>query len=458
MTSLEKVLDKYGQLWDMTAKYNSPPAFYPPGRDPYLSEHHKMTRVYYANDLKNASLLPLNSFSQAAQQALTHPLSLMKHSPFKSLSQANAQVSERMTHTYKKPNFDIPFVTAENGTHYVITEKIVAQKPFCNLIHFQRQSDDALATNTTKPLAKVLIVAPYSGHYATLLRDTVKSMLADHDVYITDWDNARDVPLNRGEFSLDSYIDYLIDFLKVINDDVHILAVCQPAVPVLALSAILNATDKDLAPKSMILMGGPIDTRINPTKVNTLSRQKDLEWFDRNIISYVPHYYPGAWRRVVAGFLMLAGFMSLNLDIHISAPSKLFQHLIRGDYDSAEAHNKFYNEYRAVLDLPADYFLDSVFHAFLNHSLPCGTFTWHGQLVDPKAITQTALMTVEGEKDDISGVGQTHAAHDICAHIPPDRRAHYVQPGVGHYGVFNGSKWRTAIYPQIRTFIDQVRD
>ena len=297
----------------------------------------------------------------------------------------------------------------------------------------------------------MLIVAPLSGHFSTLLRDTVRTCLQDFDVTITDWTDARLVPLQNGDFTLDNYVDYLLDFFQCLGSDVHVLAVCQPVVPVMMATSLLAQRNQP-TPASMILMGGPVDTRINPGQVNTFATTHSIEWFKRNIINTIPSYYPGAKRRVCPGFIMLNGFMLLNIDKHQDSSWKLFQNLIKGDEDKIEKHIKFYDEYRAVMDIPATYFLNSMQHVFQEFSLPLGKMTWRGKVIDLAAIEKTKLFTIEGELDDISPPGQTEAAHDLCPNISNNHKAHYLQKEVGHYGIFNGSRWRENIYPRIVDF------
>ena len=421
-----------------------------------LFEHLEMTSLYYTHDLKDLASRPVNMGSHMFRKTHSGVFSPYKHTTLGRRVSAGVEIMERATNRYRKPAFEIEAITCADNHAYNIHERVIAHKPFCHLIHFQKElSAKSEFTPYHEPLKqpKLLIVAPYSGHYATLLRDTVRSMLKDNDVYITDWENARDVPLWAGKFDLDDYIQYLMDFSKMIGPDFHILGVCQPAVPVLAMTALLAAHDAPNQPLSMTLMGGPIDTRINPTKVNTMSKEKPYEWFKRAVVARVPHYYPGAMRAVCPGFLMLQGFMSLNLDSHLGSHKKLFEHLIKGDDDGADSHRRFYDEYRSVLDLPAHYFLDSVRVAFQTHALPRGEMLWKGERVNTHAIRNTALLTVEGEKDDISGVGQTKATHDICPNIPDHKRAHHLQEGVGHYGVFNGKRWRENTAPLVSKFI-----
>src|SRR4029077_5014092 len=292
-----------------------------------------------------------------------------------------------------------------------------------------------------------------SGHYPTPLRGTVEAFLPNHEVYVTEWVNASMVPVAEGSFDLDDYIDYLISILHVLGGDTHVIAVCQPSVPVLAAAALMEADDDPYAPLSMVLMGGPIDTRVNPTVVNKLAEQRGTDWFRRNVITKVPFPNPGFMRDVYPGFLQLNGFVSMNLERHIEAHKQLFLNLVRGDGDSAQKHKEFYDEYLAVMDLAAEFYLQTVDTVFVRHALPKGEMTHRGRRVDPAAIRRVALFTIEGEHDDISGVGQTEAAHRLCINIPPDRQAHWLQPGVGHYGVFNGSRFPAAIPRRIAAFI-----
>jgi poly(3-hydroxybutyrate) depolymerase len=325
----------------------------------------------------------------------------------------------------------------------------VWERPFCRLLHFERM----LTHVPRRPQPKILIVAPMSGHYPTLLRGTVEAFLPNHEVYITEWVDARMVPLADGAFDLDDYIDYLVSMLHKLQGDTHVIAVCQPSVPVLAAVARMEADDDPYGPTSMVLMGGPIDTRSNPTAVNKLAEQRGTDWFRRNVITKVPFPNPGFMRDVYPGFLQLNGFMSMNLDRHIEAHKDLFMHLVQGDGDSVQKHREFYDEYLAVMDLAAEFYLQTVDTVFVRHALPKGEMKHRGAPVDPARIRRAALMTVEGEHDDISGVGQTEAAHRLCVNIPADRRAHYLQPAVGHYGVFNGSRFRAEIAPRIADFI-----
>jgi len=401
---------------------------------------------YQLYELNHAAMSPMRAAADMFGLLLKNPLNPMSQTPLGRNWQAGLELFERTTRRYAKPSFDLP-TTLVGGMRVPVTEHVVWHKPFCDLIHFERQ----LERPRRDP--KLLIVAPMSGHYATLLRGTVEAMMPRHDVYITDWIDARMVPLADGSFDLDDYIDYLVEMLHFLGDDVHVVAVCQPAVPVLAAVALMEAAGDRFAPRSMTLMGGPIDTRINPTAVNEMAQGKSLDWFAENVVMKVPFPHAGCMRDVYPGFLQLSGFMSMNLDRHVTAHQDLFKHLVAGDGDSATKHRDFYDEYLAVMDLTAEFYLQTVETVFITHALPKGTMTHRGVPVDLTAVRNVALLTVEGENDDISGVGQTEAAQHLCINIPDDMRAHYMQPKVGHYGVFNGSRFRAEIAPRISDFV-----
>ncbi|HET7716660.1 MAG TPA: polyhydroxyalkanoate depolymerase [Bauldia sp.] len=403
---------------------------------------------YHLYELNHAALSPFRAAADAARLYFKNPLNPFAHTPLGRSVAAAAELFERTTRRYGKPEFGIVSTTV-HGERVPVFEHVAWQRPFCRLLHFEKMP----ARANGRPQPKLLIVAPMSGHYATLLRGTVETMLPDFDVYITDWTDARMVPLADGGFDLDDYIDYLISMLHLIGEGAHVMAVCQPSVPVLAAAAIMETRGDRHIPATMTLMGGPIDTRRNPTAVNTLANNHDLEWFRRNVIMPVPFPHPGFMREVYPGFLQISGFLSMNLDRHVQAHRDFFRHLVEGDGDSAEKHREFYDEYLAVMDLTAEFYLQTVDTVFIRHALPDGNMMHRGERVDPGAIRSVAMFTVEGENDDISGVGQTEAAHDICTGIPAERRAHYLQPKVGHYGVFNGSRFRAEIAPRIRDFI-----
>ncbi|HEY1930621.1 MAG TPA: polyhydroxyalkanoate depolymerase [Acetobacteraceae bacterium] len=346
--------------------------------------------------------------------------------------------------THYRPPFEIDSVVLGNK-QVAVVEEAADDTPFGTLLHFRKDSP------VVQP--RVLIVAPMSGHFATLLRNTVEVMLPEHDVFITDWKNARDIPLAAGVFGLEAFVDHLIHFLEAIGPGAHIVAVCQPAVAALAATAVMAETENPAQPRSMTLMAGPIDTRVNPTKVNELAQSKPISWFEKNLISTVPWRFSGACRRVYPGFLQLAAFISMNLDRHIGAHFNQFRNLVGGDESSALAHRKFYDEYGAVMDLPAEFYLETVQQVFQEHHLPEGRLMWHGAAIKPGAIRRTGLLTVEGERDDICAVGQTMAALDLCSGIRVNLKQHHLQTAVGHYGVFAGKRWAREVYPRVREMI-----
>jgi poly(3-hydroxybutyrate) depolymerase len=406
-----------------------------------------MSFAYHAYEAIHMMVGPARGFSDAMHLAFRNPANPLTYTPFGRSMAASAELFERTTRRYGKPVFDLPETTI-NGVKVAVEERVVWERPFCKLVYFDRKTE-----RRRKPQPKVLLVAPMSGHYATLLRGTVEAFLPGHEVYITDWVDARLVPMSAGRFDLDDYIDYVIGMLQTLGPDTHVMAVCQPSVPVLAAIARMEAEDDACAPRSMTLMGGPIDTRRSPTEVNKLAMDRGIDWFKANCITRVPFPHPGCFREVYPGFLQLSGFMAMNLDRHVTAHYDMFKHLIRGDGDSAEKHRDFYDEYMAVMDLTAEFYLQTVETVFVEHALPKGTMTHRDKPVDLTSIRRVALMTVEGENDDISGVGQTQAAHDLCVNIPDHMRVHYMQKAVGHYGVFNGSRFRSEIAPRISDFM-----
>ncbi|MBS0471940.1 MAG: polyhydroxyalkanoate depolymerase [Proteobacteria bacterium] len=357
---------------------------------------------------------------------------------------AAAEVVSRAQLTHARPSYEIESVFVE-GREVPVLDVVEDSTPFGDLLHFKKE------TNVEQP--RVLIVAPMAGHFPTLLRHTAKTMLADHDVFITDWANARDVPLSAGRFGLDQYIAHTIRFFEKIGPGAHVVAVCQPCAALLATVAVMAQGNHPCQPRSMTLMAGPVDTRINPTAVNELATEHPIGWFEKNLITTVPGRYAGANRRVYPGFMQLTAFMSMNMARHVRAHVDLFDHIRKGEDEKAEANRKFYDEYFAVSDLPAEFYLETVQRVFQEFHLPRGLFEYQGQKVEPAAIRKTALLTVEGERDDICSVGQTLAAHDLCTSIKPMRKKHYVQPGVGHYGVFSGTRWHNQIYPIVRNVI-----
>ena len=402
--------------------------------------------LYQAIEAQLASLTPARMTARWLHQMMSHPM--LPHSYTTGFRAAAAwfELFDRATQRRAKPAFGLTS-TEIAGARVPVRERVAAEKPFSRLLHFARDVEPARRD------PRVLVVAPMSGHHATLLRGTVETLLPAHDVYITDWIDARLVPLSAGNFDLADYVDTVIDFLRLLGPGTHVMAVCQPSPPVLAACALMAAAGDPATPKSLTLMGGPVDTRMSPTRVNEVGASQSLDWFERKVIDLVPPHYAGAMRRVYPGFLQLGGFMSMNPDRHVQSHIEFFHHLVVGDGESAAGHRRFYDEYLSVMDLSADFYLDTIRHVFQEHSLPRGVFRHRGELVEPAAIRKTALMTIEGELDDISGLGQTKAAHDLCTSIPAARRRHLEQAGVGHYGIFNGRKWRQSIYPAWAEFI-----
>jgi poly(3-hydroxybutyrate) depolymerase len=409
--------------------------------------------LYHLYEMNHAVITPLRAAVNTSRFFLEQDWNPFRYTYPGKVAAAALEVFDRATKRYEKPSFGIESIDLP-GYRASVTEEVTLSLPFADLLHFKREPDPT-AKQHNEPT--VLLVAPLSGHYATLLRGTVEALLPDHDVYITDWRDARDVPLAAGRFDLDDYIDYVIEFIQKLCTDVHVIAVCQPGPAVVAATAMMASRDDPSTPSSVTLMGSPIDTRMNPTQPNELAMSKPLAWFKRNVITSVPFPNPGMRRSVYPGFLQLTGFMTMNLDRHLRAHQKFFPDLVSGDGDSAQAHRRFYNEYLAVMDLTAEYYLQTIDVVFQQHALPEGRMLHRGCKVDTKAIRNTALMTVEGELDDISGIGQTQAAHELFCNVAEHRHADYVQEGAGHYGVFNGSRWRGEIAPRIRDFIDSNR-
>jgi poly(3-hydroxybutyrate) depolymerase len=392
-------------------------------------------------------MAPARAGADLAKLTFSNPFNPLSATPLGKQVAAGAEVFERMTRRYGKPHFGID-ETLVGGERCAVSEEYLWERPFCKLLHFKR---DLPSRSYNDP--KVLLVAPMSGHYATLLRGTVEAFLPRHDVYITDWVDARDVPLAAGGFDLDDYVDYVRSMLQRLGPDTHVVAVCQPGVPVLAAVSLMEEDDDPAIPTSMTLMGAPIDSRIAPTEVNGFADGKDLSWFRRHLIKVVPFPNAGFMRPVYPGFLQLSGFMGMNLNRHIDAHKDFFAHLVDGDGDGADKHREFYDEYLAVMDLTAEFYLQTIDEVFLKHSLPKGEMIHRGRKVDPSKITRCALLTIEGEKDDITGRGQTKAALDLCSGLPDAMKAHYEQPRVGHYGVFNGSRFRSEIQPRMTDFM-----
>jgi len=411
--------------------------------------------AYQMYEMLHLAFAPARAMSQATAELLNNPLHPFGNNSLTRNLAAAAELFERMTRRYGKPAFGFHNVEV-GGVEVPIIQEYVWHRPFCRLLHFGRAFE-----GTPPRQSKLLIVAPMSGHYATLLRGTVEAFLPTHDVYVTDWVDARSVPVGEGRFDLDDYIDYLAEMMTLLSEKhdgvpLHTLGVCQASVPLICAIAAMEAKDDPHVPNSMVLMGGPIDPRVNPTSVNQLAHKRGIGWFKQHCIHPVPFPHPGVGRRVYPGFLQLSGFMAMNIERHVSAHMEMFDHLIEGDGDSAEKHRDFYDEYLAVMDLTAEFYLQTVEQVFIKHAIPLGQYKHRDALIDLHAIRRTAIFTVEGEKDDISGVGQTYAAQALCAKIPPERRLHYVQLGVGHYGVFNGSRFRQEIAPRIRYFFTQM--
>ena len=404
--------------------------------------------MYWLYEMGHAALDPARAVADATRLFFKNPANPWAHTTYGKSVAAAAELFERSTRVYSRPDWRIE-ETVVGGDRVPVHIETVWERPFCRLLHFERVFERV----PRRPQPKLLIVAPMSGHYATLLRGTVEAFLPNHDVYITDWRNARSVPVAEGRFDLDDYVDYLISIFHMFGGEAHVIAVCQPSVPVLAAVALMEADRDPLVPLSMTLMGGPIDTRINANEVNKLAETRGLDWFRSHVISKVPFPHPGFMREVYPGFLQLHGFVSMNLDRHLEAHRTLFVNLVKGDGDGANKHREFYDEYLAVMDLTAEFYLQTVDTVFIRHALPKGEMTHRNRMIDPSIITRVALLTVEGEHDDISSVGQTEAAHRLCANIPADRKTHYMQPGVGHYGVFNGSRFRSEIAPRIADFV-----
>lgn len=403
--------------------------------------------LYDLHELQRAFLSPLSRFTDSSSLLFSHPYSPLAYTPVSRQIAATYELVHRLGKEYEKPKWHLE-QTVVDGQEVAVTVHTVVEKPFCNLIHFKR------ALPSDRPAdPRVLLVAPLSGHHATLLRETVRSLLPGHEVYVTDWIDARMVPASKGPFHLDDYVHYVRDFIRWLGPDMHVISVCQPTVPVLAAISLMAADDEPCQPLSMVMMGGPIDTRESPTQVNRLATTKPYSWFEDTVIHRVPGRYPGVGRRVYPGFLQHAGFVAMNPDRHLKSHYDFYLQLLRGDDDDAESHRRFYDEYNAVLDLPAEFYLDTIRVVFQEHRLPRKTWEIDGRLVDPAAIRKTALLTIEGELDDISGLGQTRAALSLCSGIPANRKQHFTAENCGHYGIFSGRRWREIICPLIAQFI-----
>lgn len=411
--------------------------------------------LYHLHEVSRAFLGPAAHLAGAAARTFSASDSWLAHLPASARIAAGFELMHRLGKEYPKPEFGIQTVSV-HGSSVQVIEQTVLTKPFCRLLRFERQSADPELAAALQGSPTVLVVAPLSGHHATLLRDTVRTLLSDHDVYITDWIDARLVPLEQGLFTLDDYVNYVRELIHFIGAErLHVISVCQPCVPVLGAVSLMAAAGEP-EPRSLTMMGGPIDARENPTKVNDLADTKPLHWFERHMLQEVPARYPGRGRRVYPGFLQYAGFVAMNPGHHMSSHWDFYRHLVDGDLEDAETHRGFYDEYNAVIDLPGEYYLDSVRVVFQQHLLPLGLWEVGGVRVDPSALRHTALLTIEGERDDISGRGQTQAAHGLCKNIPPERKHHLLVDGAGHYGIFSGRRWRERVYPVVRDFIAEA--
>jgi len=409
--------------------------------------------LYHAYEWTHAAITPWRQFAKMSADTLRDPRNPWADSYGARTTAAAFEMFDSATARYGRPDFGIDLIDI-NGNPCAIREEIVMEKPFARLKRFRRFGNGVEEGKDPK----ILLIAPMSGHYATLLRGTVTAMLPGHDVYITDWRDARNVPVIDGAFDLEDYVQYLIEFLQELGPDTHVMGVCQPGVPALAAAALMAEDNDPCRPKSLILTGSPIDTRISPTEPTKLAEQRSLAWFEANMIALVPMPHAGAMRRVYPGFLQLTGFMSMNMDRHMTAAFSQFENLVKGDDDAEAAHRKFYDEYLAVMDLTAEFYLQTIDAVFQRHLLPKGEFTVKGRRVNPSAISDIALMTIEGGKDDITGTGQTHAAHALCDHLPDGMKLEYTNPYVGHYGTFNGGRWRNVIQPKVANFIENHRE
>jgi len=412
--------------------------------------------LYQVYETQRALMAPFSEFASASAKLYTHPLSPFTHTPMAQRVSAGLDLMHRLAKEYEKPKFDISTVEID-GVEVAVLEQVPITKPFCRLLRFKRFTDDPAVLEKMKSQPTVLLVAPLSGHHSTLLRDTVRVLLRDHKVLITDWTDARIVPLSEGPFHLNDYVKYVQEFIRFVGPEVNVISVCQPTVPVLAAVSLL-ATHGEFTPRTLTMMGGPIDARLSPTSVNDLATKKPYEWFENNVIYRVPSNFAGVGRKVYPGFLQHTGFVAMNPDRHVNSHYDYFLDLIRGDDDSTEQHRKFYDEYNAVLDMPAEYYLETIKTVFQDFSLVNGTWFVDGTQVRPQDITAGAILTVEGELDDISGAGQTRAAHGLCTGIPKERQFHYDVEGAGHYGIFSGRRWRDMAYPVVRDFIARYND
>lgn len=406
--------------------------------------------LYQLHEMNRALLQPLMQWAEVSSKLFSNPVSPLAHTPFSQRISAGYELLYRLGKDYEKPRFDIGSTIIGDQTVGII-EEVAEEKPFCTLLHFKKDLNTKAFAALKQPT--VLLVAPLSGHHATLLRDTVNGLLPDHDVYITDWSDARMVPVSEGAFHLHDYIDYIREFIHLLSPDLHVISVCQPTVPVLAAISLMASANDPKMPKSMIMMGGPIDPRKSPTQVNDLATEKPYSWFENTVIDSVPANFPGAGRQVYPGFLQHAGFVAMNPRRHAQSHWDFYEHLRHGDNASADEHRKFYDEYNAVLDMPAEYYLETIKIVFQEFRLPMGTWEVEGKLVRPQDIKNVALFTIEGELDDISGSGQTEAAQGLCSSISKADKEHFIAPKCGHYGIFAGRRWREIICPKIGEFI-----
>jgi len=398
-------------------------------------------------EAQRAMMAPMRYLTQASKAMNGHPLAPFSYLTFGKALEAGMEVLDGVIKDRGKPDWEIDAAETPDGPVPISFDPVL-ETPFCDLVHVRRR--------TKRQDPKVLLVAPLSGHYATLLRGTVRGLIQEHDVYVTDWKDARTVPLSRGAFHLDDYIEMLMDFMRHLGPDLHVIAVCQPAPITLATVALMADMDDPMQPASMTLMGGPIDPHAAPTVVTELADARPMSWFETRCITRVPVFYPAAFRRVYPGFLQVGAFIAMNPDRHVSAHLAMFRHLVEGDGESAEGKQRFYDEYLSVMDVPAEYYLETVQRVFKERQLARGVMEWRGRRIRPEAITRTAMLTVEGERDDISAPGQTLAAHDIARNIPAARKRNHLEKRVGHYGIFNGRKWRENILPEITRFIREV--
>ncbi len=400
--------------------------------------------LYQMHEFARLAMMPWRGAAQATRLIAGAPWNPIAYTPFGQQIAAATEVFERATRRYGKPEWDLPTTEIDGVTVAVETVPVV-KRSYCHLLHFKREVE------LKDP--RVLIVAPLSGHYATLLRGTVQAMLPDHEVYVTDWRDSRMIPVQADQFNLNDYIDYVIDFLHFLGPNTHVIAVCQPSVPVIAAASVMSEWGDLCVPASITLMGGPIDTRESPTAVNTLAKDHGLDWFEKNVVTKVPSPYPGAGRQVYPGFIQLTNFISMNLDKHMESFNELFDHLVQGDEEEADKRRAFYEEYLAVMDLPAEFYLQTIKTVFQDHDLPNGNMIHRWHPVRPGAIKRSAILCIEGELDDISGVGQTKAALDLATGLPPEMKKYHLQRNVGHYGIFNGGRWRREIAPVVKAFI-----